>query len=75
MLNGMSHSKVLSLLTAQGLFLGAGIGILATHGNGETRYMVVGTVFVLAGMVVWGLNGKGIRNFLKENLEEQGDRV
>ena len=67
----MTHSKVLSLLSAQNLFLGAGIGILATHGNGETRYMAVGTVFVLAGIVVWGLNGKGIRNFLKNSLEEQ----
>ena len=67
----MTHSKVLSLLTAQNLLLGAGIGILATHGNSETRYMAVGTVFVIAAIVLWGLNAKGIRKFLKDSLEEQ----
>ncbi|MGK7912476.1 MAG: hypothetical protein AB4050_13515 [Synechococcus sp.] len=67
----MTHSRVLSLLTAQNLLLGAGIRILATHGNGDTRYMAVGTVFALAGIVIWGLNGKGIRKFLTDSLEEQ----
>ena len=67
----MTPSKVLSMLTAQNLLLGAGIGILATHGNGDTRYMTVGTVFALAGIVIWGLNGKGIRKFLADSLEEQ----
>ncbi|MGK7909463.1 MAG: hypothetical protein AB4040_19820 [Synechococcus sp.] len=71
----MSHSKVLSLLTAQNLLLGAGIGILATHSNGESRYMAIGTVFTLAGIVIWGLNGKGIRQFLKDSLEEETDNV
>ena len=67
----MNQSKVLSLLTAQNLLLGAGIGILASHGNSETRFMIIGTVCTLAGIVIWGLNGKGIRRFLQENLEEQ----
>lgn len=67
----MTQSKVLSLLTAQNLLLGAGIGILATHGNSDIRYMAIGTVFALAGIVIWGLNGKGIRKFLSDSLEEQ----
>lgn len=65
----MTNSKLLRLLTAQNLLLGAGVSLLVSHDPGETRCMIIGSVLVVAGGLVWILNGKNIRTFLRE-MEE-----
>ena len=67
----MDNSKLLRLLTAQNLLLGAGVSLLVSHDSSETRCMVIGTVLVFAGGLVWILNGKNIRMFLRE-IDEEG---
>ena len=65
----MNNSKLLRLLTAQNLLIGAGVSLLVSHDPSEIRCMIIGTVLVVAGGLVWIVNGKNIRAFLRE-MEE-----
>ena len=67
----MNHSKLLRLLTAQNFLLGIGIGIVVSHDPGDTRYMILGTVFTVVGAIIWMMNAKKIKAFLKD-AEEPG---
>ena len=65
----MNHSKLLRLLTAQNFLLG--IGIVVSHDPGDTRYMILGTVFTVAGAIFWMVNANKIKASLKD-AEESG---
>ena len=65
----MNHSKLLRLLTAQNFLLGIGIGIVVSHDPNDTRYMIFGAIFTVAGAIIWVLNAKKIRAFLKDTEE------
>lgn len=62
----MNHSKPLRLLTAQNFLLGIGIGIVVSHDPGDTRFIILGTVFTVAGAIIWIVNAKNIKAFLKD---------